>query len=128
MGLRNYVVTLVLVLALVTTALVAVSVTAKPAQADAPQTYVVLYKAQSVPNNAAATIAAAGGTLVCRYDAIGVAIARSGNAAFRSNLMQDNCIEGVSSTAGFGTQVNEEVEILGASGVAACSWCCRFDS
>ena len=44
------------------------------------QTYLILYNTQSVPNNAATKIAAAGGTLVYSYDAIGVVVARSSNS------------------------------------------------
>jgi hypothetical protein len=54
-----------------------------PAAAGTMQTYVVLYKAQAVPANAATTIARAGGTHVYTYDAIGVAIARSDDPLFR---------------------------------------------
>jgi lantibiotic leader peptide-processing serine protease len=67
--------------------------------------YIVLYKGSSVPSNAAATIAKAGGTLVYSYDQIGVAIASSNNSAFRDNLLTDNRIENASSTAGFATQL-----------------------
>src|SRR5436305_3502807 len=67
--------------------------------------YVVLYKAQAVPANAAATIAQAGGTLVYAYDQIGVAIASSDNAAFRDNLLTDARVENAASTAGFATRL-----------------------
>ena len=50
---------------------------ATPARASTMQTYIVLYKAQAVPANAASVIASAGGTLIYRYNQIGVAIARS---------------------------------------------------
>jgi subtilisin family serine protease len=80
---------------------------------------IVLYNQQAVPADAASVIAAAGGTLVYRYDQIGVAIARSDNAAFRSNLLKDKRIENASSTTGFGTQLNEEVEVVDASTLTA---------
>jgi hypothetical protein len=41
---------------------------AAPVQSGTAQTYIVLYKSQSVPNNAASSIAAAGGSLVYSYD------------------------------------------------------------
>ena len=75
---------------------------AAPAQSGTSQTYIVLYKSQSVPKDAASSIAAAGGSLVYSYDQIGVAIAQSSNAAFSGNLAADAKVDGVSSTAGYG--------------------------
>ena len=92
---------------------------AAPAQADALQTYIVLYNAQAVPADAASVIAQAGGTLVYSYDQIGVAVARSDSASFRANLLKDSRVEGASSTAGFGTHLNEEVEVVDAGAFAA---------
>jgi len=43
-------------------------------------TYIVLYKANSVPSNAATALSAAGGKLVWSYREIGVAIAQSSDA------------------------------------------------
>ena len=82
-----------------------------PAQADAMQTYIVLYKNEAVSSNIAETIAQAGGALVYSYDQIGVVIARSDQAAFRDNLMQqDKDIEGVAATTGFGVRVDDSFE------------------
>ena len=76
--------------------------------AGAAANYIVLYKSQAVPADAAKTIAAAGGSLVYAYDQIGVALARSSDASFRDNLLKDNRIDGVSATAGFATQLPNE--------------------
>src|SRR5262245_4629912 len=62
--------------------------------AGTAQTYLILYNAQSVPNNAASAIANAGGTLVYSYDAIGVAVAQSSSDSFRSNLLLDPHVQG----------------------------------
>ena len=70
--------------------------------------YIVLYKGQAVPKDAAATITKAGGTLVYAYDQIGVAIARSDNTSFRDNLLKDARIDNASPTAGFATQLPNE--------------------
>src|SRR5438093_3041201 len=70
------------------------------------QNYVVLYKQQAVPANAAQTIARAGGTLVYSYNQIGVAIARSDSASFRASLLRDNRIENAAGTAGYATRVD----------------------
>ncbi len=83
---------------------------AAPAQAGTPQNYLVLYKGNSVPSDAAARISQAGGTLVYSYDAIGVAIASSSSATFRDALLADNRIEGADATAAVGTTLNETVE------------------
>jgi len=79
---------------------------AATSQSGAMENYIVLFKASSVPNNAAQTIAEAGGTLVNSYNEIGVVIARSDNAAFRSNLLANSRVEGVSATGNFGVQVD----------------------
>lgn len=78
-----------------------------PAQAEANQTYIVLYKGQNVPSTVTNDIAVAGGTLVFSYPQIGVVIARSNNVAFRSNLLKDSQIQGASSTGGFAIRLNE---------------------
>lgn len=78
-------------------------------QADTTQTYIVLYRRQAVPADAAKVIAKAGGTLVYSYNQIGVVIARSDNAAFRDNLLKDKRIEGATSTAGFGVRLYDEL-------------------
>jgi len=92
---------------------------AKGAQAGTTQTYLVLYKQQSVPAGAASAIQRAGGTLVYSYDAIGVAIAQSASTSFRSKVLSDKKVEGVSSTAGFGVQLKDEMVVADASAIAS---------
>jgi lantibiotic leader peptide-processing serine protease len=77
---------------------------ASTASADS---FIVLYKGSGVPASARADVEKAGGTFVHGYDAIGVAIARSGDAAFAARLSKDSRVEGVSSTAGFASRVGE---------------------
>jgi len=88
-----------------------VPVSAAPSQAGTAQTYIVLYKGQAVPTDAASVFAAAGGTLVYSYDQIGVAIARSDSATFSANLLNDNRIQGASATAGFATRLNDNTTV-----------------
>ena len=96
----------VLLLALAAAAVfVATGLAATGSTSAAASNYIVLYKAQAVPSDAARTIANAGGTLVYSYDQIGVAIAWSGDASFRANLLKDTRVENASSTAGFATQL-----------------------
>jgi subtilisin family serine protease len=71
------------------------------------RTYAVLYKQHSVGPDAAAKISGAGGMLVASYPEIGVAIARSDSASFRSNLLKDSRVWGAASTAGLGVHVGE---------------------
>jgi subtilisin family serine protease len=71
------------------------------------QNYIVLYKQQAVPADAATTIQKAGGTFVASYSQIGVVIASSDNASFRDNLLKDSRIENASGTAGFATRVDD---------------------
>jgi subtilisin family serine protease len=89
------------------TAVVALAALALAASALA-QNYVVLYNGNSVPANAGSSIANAGGTLVQSYSQIGVAIARSDNASFRSALGADSNVAGVAGTSAFATQVHNE--------------------
>src|SRR5712691_1942457 len=70
--------------------------------------YLVLYKGAAVPKDAAATIAAAGGTLVYSYNQIGVAIAQSDRASFRANLLKDDRIQNAAATGQFATQLPNE--------------------
>src|SRR5438105_2546683 len=67
--------------------------------------YIVLYKQQAVPADAATTIAQAGGKLVYAYNQIGVAVASSNSATFRDNIMADSRVENASSTTGFATKL-----------------------
>jgi subtilisin family serine protease len=116
----NRLVQIALALAVTVSLLAFVAPPQAPAQADATETFIVLYKGSSVPKGAGEVIAAAGGTLVYSYDRIGVAIAQSDSAAFRDALVQDGRVEGAASTVGFGVPVDggflaeEGVEILAA--------------
>src|SRR5213080_3945423 len=77
------------------------------AHAASAQNYIVLYQSQSVPADAANTIAQAGGTLVYSYPQIGVVIASSDNTAFRGSLMTDSRVDGVSATSAFATKIDD---------------------
>ena len=72
----------------------------RAADSGTAQTYLVVFKAQALPANAAASITAAGGTVVYSYPQIGVVIARSSSATFRGNLMRSGAVRGAASTAG----------------------------
>ena len=82
------------------------------AEASELETYIVLYKKNAVPSDTAKVIAKAGGTLVYSYGQIGVAIAQSSSTTFRSQLMKDKRVEGVSKTSGFASSLNEELEVV----------------
>ena len=60
--------------------------------------YVVMYKSNGVPANAAAGIAKAGGTLVASYGEIGVVVAESASASFAATMARDSRIEGVATS------------------------------
>src|SRR6476660_2766284 len=78
------------------------------AHAGTQQTYLVVYSQQAVSAGATSNIAAAGGTVVATYGAIGVVVARSDSATFRSDLMKDARVQGVSATGGFATRINDD--------------------
>ena len=82
-------------------------------QAGQMQTYVVLYQQQAVPSSAAQTVQQAGGSLVYAYGQIGVVIARSNNVYFRSNMLADNKVDGVSATNNFGVQLKDVQDASG---------------
>src|SRR5215475_8650125 len=81
-----------------------------PVQAGADQTYLVLYKGNSVD---AAAISTAAGTMVYSYDQIGVAIARSSSATFAADVARDNSVEGAAATARFATKLEGDVNAGG---------------
>ncbi len=86
-----------------------VSFVAPASHADTTQTYIVLYKNNAVPADAAKAITDAGGTLVYSYDEIGVAIADSDDASFRDKIIEDKRVENASSTTGFEVPIDESV-------------------
>jgi subtilisin family serine protease len=90
-------------------ALATATILAVPGQVHAAttKTYVVLYKGTSVSPDAANVIAQAGGSMVIAYKQIGVVIATSDSSTFRSDLLRDTRIQGASSTAAFGIQLDE---------------------
>jgi subtilisin family serine protease len=88
------------------------------AQAGAEQTYLVVYKQQALPADAAASISGAGGTIVATYDAIGVAVAHSDSSTFRDNLIKDSRIDGVSATPALATRLNDDTAVDDASTTA----------
>jgi subtilisin family serine protease len=92
--------------ALATAALVAALSAAGSAGNTETSTYLVLYKQQAVPADAARAIERAGGTLVSAYDQIGVAIARSDAAGFAEALQRDARVERAAATARYGVRLD----------------------
>jgi len=92
-----------------------VLVAAIAAPAALGSNYVVVYKQQAVPADAATRIAAAGGRLVYAYPQIGVAIASSESAWFRSKVMEDARVENASSTDGFASRL-PDTQVADAGG------------
>ena len=73
------------------------------------QTYLVLYTHHAVPSNAETAIAEAGGMLVHSYPEIGVAIAKSDNLSFHTNLVSRNGdIFGAAATESYRIHVNDD--------------------
>jgi subtilisin family serine protease len=85
-------------------------VTAAPATmaAGAGDTYLIVYQSKAVPSDAASRIAAAGGQLVARYDAIGVAVARSSSESFKASVIADRRVAAAAATAGSAVQLNDD--------------------
>jgi len=100
-------VALVAVLAAVATAL---ALATHAGAAGSASNYLVVYKSESVPSDAASAIRTAGGSLVYSYGTIGVAVASSSSSSFAGNLRSSSKIEGVASTAGLATQLDPALD------------------
>lgn len=72
--------------------------------AAAAENFVVLYQKNALPTDAAAKIAAAGGSIVASYAQIGVIIARSESASFAATMRATKGVQGASATGRFGTR------------------------
>jgi subtilisin family serine protease len=96
---------------LAASALLAVSASALAAGSE---TYIVLYKANSVPANAATTLSAAGGKLVWSYGQIGVAIAQSADPSFASKARKGAGVQDAASTTGLAVQVDGSLAAIDA--------------
>ncbi len=101
-------------------AIVGVLAFAPGAHADTAQNYVVLYKQEASPADAAASIQSAGGALLANYSEIGVLVARSSSASFKANLLKDKRVDGVSATSAFGVKIETDFTI--ESQTALSSW------
>src|SRR5689334_22840410 len=80
---------------------------ARAADAGTAQTYLVVYKAQSLPSSSVTAIKRAGGTVVASYSQIGVVVASSTSASFQATLAKDAKIQGVEATGAFATHVTD---------------------
>jgi lantibiotic leader peptide-processing serine protease len=60
--------------------------------------YVILYKGHSVPANATSWVERSGGTVVVKYDQIGVVVAQSRYDAFSAAMSQDSRVDGVAAS------------------------------
>jgi lantibiotic leader peptide-processing serine protease len=85
---------------------VAASANAPSVAASASQTYIVLYKTQSVSSDAAAAVSKAGGSIVATYPQIGVVVATSSDASFRTNVLRDSRVNGAAATNRFATSLD----------------------
>ncbi len=79
-----------------------------PSAAAGSQTYLVVFKGQSVPSSAAGMISGAGGSIAASYGAIGVVVARSSSATFASAVGKDARVEGVAATSSFATHLTDD--------------------
>jgi subtilisin family serine protease len=82
--------------------------------AGAAQTYILLYQQYSVPGTALRAVSVAGGTLVATYSQIGVAIARSDNAAFAANLKGTKGVQSVVETTARAVKLDDAIDTADA--------------
>ena len=107
-------------LSLATAVVIGSTIFAPPACAAAT-TYLVLFKSQAVPSDASTSITRAGGSLVYKYDPIGVAIASSSSTTFRDALVRDSRVEGVVPTAAFRTMADRDLSTTGETAILSSS-------
>src|SRR3954464_13430866 len=82
--------------------------TAAPGGTTGPtENYLVLFKGNSSPANAASIVTGAGGTVVKDYAQIGVLVARSNNSAFGNTVRGNNRVEGASATTNYATKLGD---------------------
>ena len=86
------------------------------------QNYIVLYRSHAVPADAAQRISSAGGTFVYGYGQIGVAVASSDSATFRTNMLADTRVANVSGTAAYATVLNTDADVAVADPLESLQW------
>jgi subtilisin family serine protease len=92
---------------------------AVPAWAVGPETtYLVLAPQGQATTRAAERVAAAGGSVVARYDQIGVLVARTTNPAFQTAVAGAG-VDSVASTAGLGTALDDDATVAVVDAPAA---------
>src|SRR5439155_20278637 len=96
-----------------------VVISAPTALAGDASTYVVLYRSVAVPADVAQRVSRAGGTLVASYGQIGVAIARSSSATFKSALAADSRIAAVAATDRTAVRLRDLTQDGAAAGAEA---------
>jgi lantibiotic leader peptide-processing serine protease len=96
--------------AIATAGIIAGLLAATPVAASGTtETYLILYSKAAVPSDAASKVSAAGGTLVTRYSAIGVVIARSDQSGFAATIERDSRVAGAVATTRFATRLSDDV-------------------
>jgi subtilisin family serine protease len=94
--------------AILASLLLAALALAAPASAANTETFVVLFKAQSIPTDADKKVKSYGGAIVARYPQIGVMIVKSSKSNFGSAMRADSRVEGASATAAFATKLEDD--------------------
>lgn len=78
------------------------------ATAGTAQKYIVLFKSDNVPANAAKSIQKAGGTIVASYDQIGVVVASSTSPSFARSLPKSSsAVDSAAATARFAIKLDD---------------------
>jgi subtilisin family serine protease len=96
--------------AIATAGIIAGLLAATPVAASGTtETYLILYSKAAVPSDAASKVSAAGGTLVARYGAIGVVIARSDQSGFAATIERDSRVASAVATTRFATRLSDDV-------------------
>ena len=77
------------------------------ASTTASQNYLIVYNGLAIPSGAATAITKAGGTVLNRWDAIGVILASSSSSTFASSMRNTAGVAGADATRGFATGLGD---------------------
>src|SRR5262245_53297903 len=84
--------------------------TAIQGRLTASQSFLVSFTGGSIPSNASTVVAAAGGTIVARYNTLGVVLARSSAATFATKMRGTAGVEDVGNAAAVHSAISPMVK------------------
>jgi lantibiotic leader peptide-processing serine protease len=90
------------------------ALTASPSALTASQSFLVAFTGGSIPSNADAIVASAGGTIAARYTNVGAVLARSTSASFATSLRVTAGVDVVGAVSAVHSQLTPVAAVAGA--------------